>query len=61
MTTAEVDAIVGALNYGPKAAKGMRNRVRANLLYLAKVRGSVVKEGERETATWALKTEPALN
>jgi hypothetical protein len=57
MTTAEViDAVVAELKFGPEAAKGMRNRVRANLLYLAKVRGSVVKEGERETARWGLKS-----
>ena len=40
--------------YGPDAAEGMKRRVRANLLYLAKVRGSVVKEGERESARWAI-------
>ena len=55
LTTAEVvAAIVATLNFGPDAAKGMKNRVRANLLYLAKVRGQVVKDGERETATWRL-------
>lgn len=42
------------LDYGPDAAAGMKQRVRANLLYLAKVRGSVVKEGEREAARWRL-------
>lgn len=55
MTTAEVvDAIVAEMGFGPDAAKGMKNRVRSNLLYLAKVRGLVVKDGEREVATWAL-------
>ena len=55
MTTTEVvDAICASLNFGPDAAKGMKNRVRANLLYLAKVRGIVTKEGDRETATWAI-------
>ena len=55
MTTQEViDAVVADLNFGPDAAKGMKARVRSNLLYLAKVRGSVVKEGERETARWRL-------
>jgi hypothetical protein len=55
MTTAEVvDSIVADLNFGPDAAKGMKNRVRANLLYLNKVRRSVVKDGDRATATWAL-------
>jgi hypothetical protein len=28
--------------------------MRSNLLYLAKVRATVVKGGERETATWRL-------
>ena len=56
MTTLEVVAsIVADLGYGEEAAKGMKNRVRANLLYLAKVRGSVVKEGERAKARWTLK------
>ena len=55
MKTLEVVAsVVATLGYGADAAKGMKNRVRANLLYLAKVRGSVVKEGDRATATWAL-------
>ena len=50
-----VDAIVAAMNFGPEAAKGMSGRVRSNLLYLSKVRGLVVKDGDRETATWSLK------
>ena len=55
MTTGEVIAAVcGDLGYGPDAAEGMKRRVRANLLYLAKVRRIVVKEGERETARWRL-------
>ncbi len=55
LTTSQViEAIVAALNFGPDAAKGMKNRVRANLLYLNKVRGLVVKDGGRETATWRL-------
>ena len=58
MTTGEViDAIVAELNFGPDAAKGMKNRVRANLTYLARMRGTIVKDGDRATATWALKTE----
>jgi len=32
----------------------MSGRVRGNLLYLVKHRGIVVKDGERETATWRL-------
>lgn len=59
LTTLEVVAsIVADLGYGDDAAKGMKNRVRANLLYLAKVRGSVVKEGDRATAVWSLANSP---
>jgi len=55
MTTAEVvDSIVAELGYGEDAKAGMRNRVRANLQYLSRVRGSVVKTGERAGATWEL-------
>lgn len=55
MTTREVrDAIIAEVGFGPDAAKGMDSRVRANLLYLAKVRGIVTKDGEREGATWAI-------
>ncbi len=46
MTTAEVvDSIVAELGYGEDAKAGMRNRVRANLQYLSRVRGRVVKVG----------------
>ncbi len=56
LSTQEViAAVVSVAGFGPEAAAGMRSRVRSNLLYLAKVRGLVVKEGERETARWALK------
>jgi hypothetical protein len=55
MTTLEiVAAVVEDLNFGEDAAKGMKSRVRSSLLYLWKVRGSVVKEGEREMAMWRL-------
>jgi hypothetical protein len=55
MTTGEViAAIVAELGYGPDAAKAMSHRVRANLLYLSKGRGLVVKEGERQSARWKL-------
>ena len=55
MTLAEiVEAICAELKFGPDAAKGMKNRVRANLLYLTKVRGQAVKTGDRETAAWTL-------
>jgi hypothetical protein len=55
MNTAEVVAsIVAELGYGPEAAKGMTNRVRANLRYLVKERGLVTKEGDRLNTRWAL-------
>src|SRR3954469_25579877 len=55
MTTAEVVAsIVAELGDGPEAAKGMTNRVRANLRYLRDTRGLVTKEGDRQDARWAL-------
>jgi hypothetical protein len=56
MATGEVvAAIVDELGYGPEAAKGMTNRVRANLRYLRDSRGLVTKEGDRESTRWALK------
>ncbi len=58
MTTAEVvDAIVAEMKFGADAAKGMKNRVRANLHYLSATRGLVAKDGEREGATWELSLE----
>ncbi len=55
MTTAEViEAVVAELGYGADAAAGMSTRIRGSLLYLWKVRGLVVKEGERETARWTI-------
>ncbi len=55
MTTLEiVAAVVADLNFGDDAAKGMKSRVWSSLLYLRRVRGSIVKEGERETARWVL-------
>ncbi len=53
-TQAVIDAVVADVGFGPDAAAGMRSRVRSNLLYLSKVRGLVVKEGERQTAVWKL-------
>lgn len=54
MTTAEIiAAIVADLGYGDDAAKGMRNRVRGNLTYLAKA-GRIAKTGDRATTNWAL-------
>ena len=53
-TQGVIDAVVADVGIGPDAVAGMRGRIRSNLLYLAKVRGSVVKEGERETARWSI-------
>jgi hypothetical protein len=54
--TSTTDSHLSAAVAGPlaDAANGLKGRVRSNLLYLSKVRGAVVKEGERETATWRL-------
>lgn len=55
MTTREIVAsIVEKVGYGRDAAKGISHRVRANLLYQAKVVGRIKKEGVRETARWSL-------
>lgn len=55
MTTAEViEAVVTELGYDGDAIAGMSTRVRGSLLYQWKVRGSVIKEGERETARWRI-------
>ncbi len=62
MSTAEVvDAVAAQTEFGPDAAAGLRSRVRANLVYLTKVRDLVVKEGERERARWGLKASPTLS
>ncbi len=61
MTTLEITkAICAKLSYGEAAKASMRNRVRANLLYLWKVRGLISKEGERETAQWLLKENGSI-
>ena len=49
-----VACIVETLGYGLDTAKGITQRVRANLLYQTRVRGVVRKDGEREKARWAL-------
>ena len=55
MRTQEViEAIIKRLGYGPDAANAVKDRIRANLRYLVVNRGLVVREGERETATWRL-------
>ncbi len=48
------DAIIEELGHGPEARKGMCHRVRANLRYLAKDRGLVLKHGDRREAKWSL-------
>jgi hypothetical protein len=47
-------AIAAELNFGTDIPVGVKARVRAGLGYLRKARGSVIKEGERATATWKL-------
>ena len=55
LSVAEVtDAVCAEMGFGPDARAGMRERVRSNLLYLAKIRGTVTKDGEREAARWGL-------
>jgi hypothetical protein len=56
MTTLEItEAMCAKLGYGEAAKVSTRNRVRASLLYLWKVRRQISKEGERETAAWMLR------
>lgn len=56
LTTPEVIAAIAAeMSFGSNVPAGVKARVRAGLRYLRKVRGSVVKEGERATAVWKLK------
>jgi hypothetical protein len=43
MTREIVASIVAEVGYGPDAAMGMRNSVRANLQYLVKQSGTVVR------------------
>jgi hypothetical protein len=55
LSTEEVTAaVVEELGHGPDAARGLTNRVRANLNYLARVRGTVAKIGDRRGAKWGL-------
>ena len=56
MSLVEVCEAVGkATGFGPTAVAALKSRVRSNLLYLTKVRGTVTKKGDRATARWALK------
>jgi len=55
LTTKEiVAAIVAEQGYGPEAVSGMGDSIRSTLAYLLKVRGSITREGERETARWKI-------
>lgn len=55
LSTPEVaEAIIAAKGYGHEAKPALCQRVRANLSYLLRQRGSVRKEGERLTARWGL-------
>jgi hypothetical protein len=48
------DAILAAKGYGQEAKHALIRRVRANLSYLMRQRGSVQKSGERMTARWRI-------
>ena len=51
MNMAEVtSAVAKAMGFGIEVELGLKSRVRSNLLYLSKVRGTVVKDGKRERA-----------
>jgi hypothetical protein len=54
MTPEVIKAVGVELNLGSDIPAGVKARVRAGLGYLRKARGSVIKEGERGTATWRL-------
>jgi 2-hydroxychromene-2-carboxylate isomerase len=49
-----VSAVVAALGYGDEAFQAIADRVPATLSYMARTRGSVVREGEGRAAKWAL-------
>lgn len=49
------DAIIAVKGYGADARHALIRRVRANLSYLLRHRGSVVKSGERLQARWRLR------
>jgi len=55
LSTPEIaQAIIDAKGYGQEAKHALIRRVRANLSYLLRKRGAVVKSGERLTAKWQL-------
>jgi hypothetical protein len=56
MTASELVAdIVASLGYGEEAVQAIADRVPATLSYMARTRGSVVREGEGRAAKWALR------
>lgn len=59
-TPAIADAIIAAKGYGHAAKPALIRRVRANLSYLLKHRGSIEKTGNRSTARWRLATQEKL-
>jgi len=60
LSTGEVAvAVIEEDGLGPEALLGITNRVRANLLYLTRARGLIVKEGDRASAKWSLSVKPA--
>ncbi len=55
LSTPEIaEAIIEAKGYGHDAKHALIRRVRANLSYLLRKRGSVQKTGDRLTAKWGL-------
>jgi hypothetical protein len=56
-TPAIADAIIVAKGYGKEAKHALIRRVRANLSYLLRHRGSVEKAGHRMSARWRLTTQ----
>jgi hypothetical protein len=55
MTTMEiVSAVVVALGLGDEATQAIADRVPATLSYMARTRGSVMKEGEGRAVRWLL-------
>jgi hypothetical protein len=60
MTTAEiVSAVVAALGYRDEAVAAIADRLPATLSYMARTRGSVVREGEGHAAKWSLSSPTA--
>jgi hypothetical protein len=55
MTTPEiVSAVVAALGYAEEATQAITDRVPATLSYMARTRGSIVRQGEGRAAKWSL-------